>query len=83
MIYIKLEIYRKKIRLFSYIGIQDYEKSILSIVVLTQKSLCKSIPNKNKIISVIQKFRTKKYDIKNATKIVNKTSTIAILNIRY
>jgi hypothetical protein len=61
----------------------NYEKSILSIVVLTQKSLCKSIPTKNKMINVIQKFREKKYDIKNATKKVNKTSTIAILNILY
>ena len=60
-----------------------YEKSILSTVVLTQKSLCKSIPDKNKIISVTQKFREKKYDIKNATKKVNKTSNIAMLNIRY
>ena len=58
-----------------------YKNNNLSTVVLTQNILCIIIPIKKTIIKVIQKLNLKIYDINKANNIVNKTSTMAILNI--
>ncbi len=59
-----------------------YPKSILSMVVRTQKIRCNTIPRIKKKIKVCKKEKFPKYAIKYATKTVATTSTTAILKIR-
>ena len=60
-----------------------YEKISLSIVVLTQNIRCNKIPKIKSITQVLINEVLYIYDIMYASMIVNITSTIAILNIRY
>lgn len=63
-------------------------KSSLSIVVLTQKTRWRMIPRMNSMIKVMMKLyryfdRGGILEIMNAPIMVNRTSTIAMLNKRY
>jgi len=62
---------------------QNHGNRNLSTVVLTEKSRCRNIPDKNKTAKTIHRGHPEYHDIKNPPIIVITTSTMATSNKRY